>query len=103
MLLQDHQGHLHLFPALPAEWNNREISFKTLRSCGGVLVSAKANGANVKFLELQTSIQTEILIKNSFGVGQVCVEHADGRKESLSEKDGFFKVTLGKGRTKMYP
>lgn len=103
MLLQEHQGYLHLFPAIPAEWNNREISFKMLRSYGGVLVSAKAKRGRVSFAELQTAVGTEILLKNNFGVGQVCVEHADGRKESLSEKDGFFKVTLGKGRTKIHP
>jgi len=41
MLMQEHQGYLHLFPAIPDEWREEKISFKNLRSYDGILVSAK--------------------------------------------------------------
>lgn len=42
MLLQDHNGSIELFPAIPEEWRNRTVSFEKLRSRGGLTVSAKA-------------------------------------------------------------
>lgn len=49
MLLQDHTGKIELFAAIPEEWKKREISFKNLRSRGGLLISATAkNGEIVK-------------------------------------------------------
>ncbi len=40
MLLQDHQGFIELFPAIPDEWKSGTVEFKNLRSRGGLLVSA---------------------------------------------------------------
>ena len=49
MLLQDHTGEIELFASIPEEWKKREISFKNLRSRGGLLISATAkNGEIVK-------------------------------------------------------
>jgi alpha-L-fucosidase 2 len=39
MLLQSHKDFIEVFPALPTEWKN--VSFKTLRTEGAFLVSAK--------------------------------------------------------------
>ncbi len=41
MLLQDHEGSIELFPAIPQSWQNGKVSFKNLRSRGGLLVSAQ--------------------------------------------------------------
>ena len=39
MLLQSHKEYIEIFPPLPKDWHN--ISFKTLRTEGAFLVSAK--------------------------------------------------------------
>lgn len=49
MLIQDHQGFVELFPAIPDEWKSGKVEFNNLRSVGGLLVSAKwANGKVVR-------------------------------------------------------
>lgn len=59
MLLQDHQGFIELFPAIPTEWQTGMISFKNLRSQGGILISAMfKNGAVVKLNVKSPSART---------------------------------------------
>ena len=101
MLLQEHQGYVHLFPAIPKEWDSREISFKNLRSYGGVLLSAARKNLRVNRAEAWTAAPREISFKNVFGTEQVCVETPNGEKYIAKEKDGFFVVSLEKGRTKI--
>ena len=54
MLLQEHQGYIHLFPAIPEDWKNRKISFRDLRSYGGVLVSATMKNGCCESLTLKS-------------------------------------------------
>ena len=96
MLLQDHQGYVHLFPAIPAEWKQRNISFEKLRSVNGILISAKCQKGALKEVTLQAPRPLSICLKNTFGVGQVCV---DG--QIVEEKDGYFTLSLKKGKTKI--
>lgn len=42
LLLQSHQGYLHLLPALPVTWEN--LSFRNFRAEGAFLVSAEVKG-----------------------------------------------------------
>ena len=59
MLLQDHQGFIELFPAIPTEWQTGTISFKNLRSQGGILISAMfKNGAVAKLNVKSPSART---------------------------------------------
>ena len=48
-LLYSEDGCFILFPAIPAEWKN--VSFKTLRGWGGVLVSAQLKNGELSFAE----------------------------------------------------
>ena len=67
MLLQEHQGYLHLFPAIPQAWASRELSFSNLRSYGGVLVTAKKKGGRITGFSVKSNAPTEIRIRNDFG------------------------------------
>jgi alpha-L-fucosidase 2 len=55
MLLQSHNDFIEVFPALPKEWKN--VSFKTLRTEGAFLVSAKK----------ESGVPTEVKIKSGAG------------------------------------
>ena len=55
MLLQSHKGFIEVFPALPTDW--KDVSFKTLRTEGAFLVSAKK----------EASVITEVKIKSEAG------------------------------------
>ena len=101
MLFQDHQGYVHLFPAIPLEWKDKKISFKKLRSIGGVLLSATLNKNVLEGVVLETQKPKTLRLKNTFGVGQVCVDDGFTKRVAV-DTDGFFIIELGKGKTKVY-
>ena len=65
MLLQEHQGYIHLFPAIPEEWQERGVSFRDLRSYGGALICAKFAQGCVREFSIEGT-QT-VRIRNVFG------------------------------------
>ena len=62
MLLQDHQGCIELFPAIPDEWRSRGVSFKSLRSRGGLLISATLLNGEINALEVNSPNETSVVI-----------------------------------------
>ncbi len=101
MLLQEHQGYLHIFPAIPDKWKEGDVSFKDLRSYGGILVSATLKEGKVKEVNLKAQKTRDICLKNPFGVGQVCVESENGQSV-LSDDAGYIRFKLTKGTTKLF-
>lgn len=69
MLLQDHLGYIDLFPAIPDEWKNNEVSFEKLRSRGGLLVSATIKNGSL----------TRLIISCK----KDCVVNVNGKEYSL--------------------
>lgn len=70
MLLQDHQGFIELFPAIPDEWKNGAVEFKNLRSRGGLLVSATLKRGELSLLTIKSPSERT-------------VKFADGKTVSL--------------------
>ena len=66
MLIQDHLGYIELFPCVPEEWQNEEISFENLRARKGVLVSATCQNGTVTKLTIKTDTPQTIRIRNAF-------------------------------------
>lgn len=96
MLMQDHMGYLHLFPATPFDWEDREISFKDLRTVGGVLISAKKKGNLIYGVKIKTKKDAVIKLKNVFGKNEIVLEQ-NGTKQVVKEENGFFTLNLKKG------
>jgi alpha-L-fucosidase 2 len=96
MLLQDHQGYLDIFPAVPQEWM-KKLSFKKLRSYGGVLVSAKALNGQIEQVELVLPCDMEIKIKNTFNTSTLCCVQ-DKKEKFLTNCDGYFTIQGKKGK-----
>lgn len=102
MLLQEHQGYLHLFPAIPEDWQQRTVSFENLRSYGGVLVSASSAGGYLEQVTLQLPRAMELKIKNTFKGTAVCARSCDGNK-TVSCQDDMFVLYLPAGVTTITP
>lgn len=101
MLLQDHQGYIHLFPAIPDKWSN--ISFTNLRSQSGVLISAKMKNKVIKSITLKTKTNIEVKIKNNLTVNESIIVKNNALKRTFTANgDGLFVVELKKGRNKIY-
>lgn len=99
MLLQEHQGYLHLFPAIPQDWADREVSFEHLRSYGGLLVSARKKGNRIT-AALHAPKPMTVRIRNVFGGKNLCVTGTAGSR-ILAEQDGMFAVHLETGDTQI--
>jgi alpha-L-fucosidase 2 len=64
MLLQSHKGFIEVFPALPANW--KDVSFKTLRTEGAFLVSAKKENAVITEVKIKSEAGRLLKIKLPF-------------------------------------
>ena len=98
MLLQECNGYLELFPAIPLEWNEN-ATFKKLRTYGGVLISAKIRNGVIKDICAIAKKETVIRIKNNFSkTGKFTVVN-QGAKTSYSCAFGAVcQITLGVGK-----
>ena len=96
MLLQEHQGYIHLFPAIPDEWKTA-CSFKKLRSYGGVLVSAAMQNGGLASVTMESKTPQTVVLKNTFGKPTVTLKTANGL-QTLQEKDGYFNVSITDGK-----
>ena len=97
MLLQEHQGYLHVFPALPADWSDSEVAFQNLRSYGGVTVSAMWKKGKTAKIELKLPCKMRLRIKNTFGVSAVTLSQG-GTKQILTEENGYFLLDGKRGK-----
>lgn len=100
MLMQDHMGYLHLFPATPIDWQEKEIAFTDLRTVGGVLVGAKKKEEDIYGVRLKTKKDITIKIKNVFGKNQVTLLSKE-EKITINDDNGYFTINLKKGNYKI--
>ena len=89
MMMQEHEGWLELLPAIPKKW--RSVSFKKLRSYGGLLVSLKLRKGKISYLEFNAKRDTTLKIKDNYGLSALL------GKESV---DGFITLDIKKGKTR---
>ena len=100
MLLQDHQGYIHLFPALPDEWKEEKLAFHNWRSYGGVEISASYDKGRVS-AELRLPRKMQVRIKNTFNTDMVAVKH--GKTTVYAQAvDGCFTIDGVRGIVKIY-
>lgn len=64
MLIQSHTGIVHIFPAIPENWE--DVSFDKLRTEGAFLVSADRKNGDVQRIKIHSEKGGTIKIKNPF-------------------------------------
>ncbi len=82
MLLQEHIGYIHLFPAIPKKWRKGKISFSGLRSYGGVLIDAQMQDGVLTCAVLRSEKPKKVLFKNVFDTETLTLKYSDGRTET---------------------
>lgn len=98
-LLQDHQGYIHVFPALSAAKKKKNVSFRRLRCSGGVLINATAEKGILTEVTISAKKEIEIKLKNTF-VGEIETIYRGKNVNYLLEND-FLVFRLKKGKTKL--
>ncbi|MCC8147070.1 MAG: hypothetical protein LIO93_11700 [Bacteroidales bacterium] len=81
MLIQSHTGVIHLFPAIPLDWE--DVSFKNMRTYGAFLISAKKRNGEVKSVGIESEKGGMVQIKNPFN--KEFIIH--GRTDYIVEND----------------
>ncbi len=99
MLLQEHQGYIEVFPAVPTDWIKNEISFKKLRSYNGVLVSASKKESSVTSFSMYSRKTVTVKVMNSFG--RDTLSFSNGKVVTCKQGE-VFEITF-KGRLKLMP
>lgn len=64
MLIQSNHGYIEVFPAVPDSWQN--VSFKTLRTEGAFLVSAKKENGKVNEIIIKSEAGGKLFLKLPF-------------------------------------
>lgn len=80
MLLQERNGHLFLFPALPSSWNH--AAFRDLRVPGAFLVSAAMAAGDVTHVRIRAERSGSITVHKPWKQGCV-LQHDKGTKQTF--------------------
>ena len=92
MLLQEHQGYIDVFPAIPDAW--KKASFSRLRSYQGVLVSAEREKGTLSTVILESEKPVTVKVKNNFNGKNLVLSTNAAKRSVLVEKGELFEVAL---------
>lgn len=98
MLLQEHQGYIHVFPAIPDDWK-KNVSFKRLRSDQGVLVSATLKDGKTQKVVLESKRNVNVQLVNSFNGNVLIVKHGKTEEEMTVKQGAKISLNLRRGKT----
>lgn len=93
MLLQSHKDFIEVFPALPKDWKN--VSFKTLRTEGAFLISAKKENGVPLEVKIKSEAGGLLRIKLPF---KTWIHSGIDRSEIRFEND-IIEMKMNKGQT----
>lgn len=91
MLIQSHTGIIHLFPAIPTDW--QDVRFGKLRTVGAFLVSAKMETGQVTSVKVTSDKGGELLLQNPFA------GHEFSSSKKTDTTNGIIRVNLQSGET----
>lgn len=92
MLVQSHAGYIHIFPAIPHQWDN--VSFDKLRAMGAFLVSAEKKNGKTISVKIESEQGNLLKIKSAFGSSKV---HLNGKDYEVPS-DGMIRIETKKGQ-----
>lgn len=79
MVLQDYEGIIRVFPAIPKKWAKQGVEFRNFRVRKGMTVSSAINDGQLQYIEIYSERYGKIAIQNRFNKQKLRV--CDGGKE----------------------
>jgi alpha-L-fucosidase 2 len=92
MLVQSNNGYIEIFPAIPAIW--KDISFKTLRTEGAFLVSAKKENGSIGEVTITSEAGGTMRLKLPFKTFYIA-----GPPKKYALDGNILEVKMTKGET----
>lgn len=92
LLIQTHNGHIEIFPAVPDSWKN--VSFNTLRTEGAFLVSAKRTGGVASDVMVTAEQGGRLVMKLPFKTFFIT-----NLQKKYKLENGVLEVDMKKGET----
>ncbi|OCT15181.1 hypothetical protein A8709_13845 [Paenibacillus pectinilyticus] len=99
MLLQNYDGVIRVFPAVPAEWKRENIKFERLRGGLGSLVSAEWGKGKLQFIRLEAEKDAVVRVQNVFGTEWLILEKENKQMPITVSADGTYQIQLLKGES----
>ncbi|MBQ3493287.1 MAG: glycoside hydrolase N-terminal domain-containing protein [Clostridia bacterium] len=93
MLVQDYNGFIELFPAIPKEWNTG-VYFESFRVRGGAILSAEVKNSQLIRLSIKTEKDLMVKIKNNYNI----LKKLFSFEEFAGVKDDLIVLNLKKGK-----
>jgi alpha-L-fucosidase 2 len=92
MLLQSHNGELHLLPALPAAWPSGKVH--GLRGRGGFTVGAEWSEGQADTLVITPDRNGGVPVRSAMFAGRYRLRDATGRRRAKHQREGKDLITL---------
>lgn len=90
MLIQSNRGYIEVFPAIPSSW--KDVSFKTLRTEGAFLVSAKRENGVVDEVKITATVDGWLHLKLPFKTF-----YLDKKEKRYTLHENILEIELKKG------
>lgn len=98
MLLQNDDGIIRVFPAIPEDWKQKGLGFRNVRGWNGVLVSAQMADGRVAAIELEAEKEGEFRVNNCFHAENLILDMGGQITPVLCEMGKEIKIYLIKNQ-----
>lgn len=99
MLLQNHEGFIRLFPAIPDDWKQSGVSFRRFRSGMGSLVSAEFANGRLMYVTLEAERDVSLQILNSFDTNELEITQGGNTSVRVVSIGETFPIDLRSGES----
>lgn len=99
MLLQNHDGLIRVFPAIPDEWRRKGVAFRDFRGGGGSLVSASMGKGDLQFIELKAERDGRYRVRNDFAHEQLLLDITDNQQSILVRRGEPIAIMMKAGQS----